>query len=358
MTTSAYRFNSAHESAWRANDPGLLESMIWTLTPSEVEELESAIAPLEHHHGPLESLNRADFPLPTFSGRLEEIRHSVLHGKGIAVVKGIPVAGRSLAHIERLYWCLGTWLGQAVSQSVMGDLVGHVTDVSGKDPNERAYRNSLSLPLHTDISDMVAMLSIRPAKEGGLSTFASAAAIHNEMLATRPDLLEPLYRGYRMHLFGEELPGEPPVTAHRVPVLSMSEGLVSTRIVPEYIDMAEVELGEPLPGLDREALDTFLRIAERADMRLDLMLEPGDLSLINNYAVLHARTLFNDFEVTDKKRYLMRLWLMCDDRRPVDESAFDVRSGGITPQLDRDNSYFEGETAMKANRGRYGEGEL
>ena len=64
---------------------------------------------------------------------------------------------------------IGSRMGTAVSQSVMGDRIGHVTDVSGKDPNERAYRNSLELPLHTDISDIVGMLCIRPAMRGGES---------------------------------------------------------------------------------------------------------------------------------------------------------------------------------------------
>ena len=73
----------------------------------------------------------------------------------------------------------------------MGDLIGHVTDVSGKDPNERAYRNSLELPLHTDLSDMIAMLSIRASKEGGLSLYSSVAAVHNELLASNPELLPP-----------------------------------------------------------------------------------------------------------------------------------------------------------------------
>lgn len=344
-----------HPCVWRASDPGLEKSITWHLTGDDRREILSVTQALAAHHTTYQTVARADFELPSLGPKLEDVCRDVAHGRGIAIVKGFPVDNLTVAEIELMYWGIGLYFGKAVSQSVMGDLIGHVTDVSGKDPNERAYRNSLELPLHTDLSDMIAMLSIRASKEGGLSLYSSVAAVHNEMLACNPELLPSLYHGYRMHRFGEQAPGEPPVTAHRVPVLSEREGYVSARIVPEYIDMAEVELGEPMAPIDRQAVDTFLATAMRDDICLRTMLEPGDLSVINNYAVLHARTLFNDFVEPERKRLLLRLWLDGYDRRPVHEDAFDVSCGGIAQQKDRDSSYFDGDTARRANRGRYGE---
>ncbi|MBT6274237.1 MAG: hypothetical protein HOI95_08905 [Chromatiales bacterium] len=337
-----------HASVWRGSDPGFASSITWHLTEEEQQAL-------------LEQVDRTTTVArpPRTSGidpattRFRAISQDINHGRGIAIVKGVPIEGLSFAQIECLYETIGHHFGHAVSQSVMGDRIGHVTDISGKDANQRAYRNSLEIPLHTDRSDIVAMLSVRTAKEGGLSTYASVGAVHNLLLETNPKLLAPLYRGYRMHLFGEEPPGAAPVTADPVPVLSARDGLVSARIVPEYIDMAEVELGEPLAPLDREAVDTFLQVAASAQMRFDIMLEPGDLSLINNYAVLHARTLFDDYPEQERKRYLLRLWLETDDRRQLDEAMFE--KGGIDQQPERENSYYNGDAARAANRGRYGE---
>ena len=104
---------------------------------------------------------------------------------------------------------LGLHLGHPVSQSNLGDLVGHVVNVGGDDRRERAYRNNRSLSLHTDRCDYIGMLCLNEAKTGGVSGFCSAIAVHNEILATRPELLAPLYAGYRLHRFGEQAPGEP-----------------------------------------------------------------------------------------------------------------------------------------------------
>jgi hypothetical protein len=44
-----------------------------------------------------------------------------------------------------------------------------------------------------------------------------------------------------------------------------------------------------------------------------MLLEPGDLQLLNNYVCLHSRTEFEDFQEEDRKRHLLRLWLSTPD---------------------------------------------
>src|SRR5215510_4407745 len=105
----------------------------------------------------------------------------------------------------------------------MGDRIGHVTDVGGQDRRERAYRNSRELTMHTDRCDVIGMLCVRKARRGGVSGYSSAHTIYNDILASRPALLEPLFRGFPYHRRGEQLPGEPIVTPAPVPVLSWSE---------------------------------------------------------------------------------------------------------------------------------------
>ena len=342
-------------SAWRRADLGDLSEVSFHLSDVHVAELDEALqAALRAGHD-LASLTREHFPLPTLAAEFSSLYQNLQRGHGIVFIRGVPVARYTLPELELLYWGIGTWFGMGVSQSVMGDRIGHVTDVSGKDPNERAYRNSLAIPPHTDLADIVGMLSVRRAAEGGLSTYTSVTAIHNEILRTRPECLAPLYRGYRMHRFGEQPPGEPPVTAHPVPVLAERDGLVSARIVPEYIDMAEVELGEPMAAADRAALDCFLALADHPDLRLDVMLEPGDLSFINNYTVLHSRTAFEDDPALFESgfgRLLLRLWLIAPDRRPVPDDFARAEGDGISAQAGRESTYFDGEAAAAAHRER------
>src|SRR5205814_299428 len=63
-------------------------------------------------------------------------------------------------------------------------------------------------------------------------------------------------------------------------------------------------------------LDTF-RAAARA-LQLELRLEPGEATFLNNYTVLHARSEFEDWDLPAQKRLMLRLWLdVTRNARPV-----------------------------------------
>jgi hypothetical protein len=372
-------------AAWRSCEVSK-EAISVDLRPTDVAELSLA---LRASRGiPITQIDSNSFPLGAhLSKRVQHVNYELQQGRGLVLLRGFPI-DQEASDIERMYWGLCSHIGSAAPQSLLGDLIGQVTDVSGKDPNERAYRNSLALPFHTDSADIVTMLSLQKAQSGGLSIFSSALAVHNEILRARPDLLEPLFRGYKYHQFGEHAKGGAAVTEGLVPVLSTQDGQVSARIVPEYIDMAEAELGQPLSKLDRAALNFFLETAEREDMRLELMLDAGDLLLFNNRTLLHSRTAFYDHDDPARKRHLIRLWLLHERqspfRRPLspqlvnyENSTRNVRSssgsgdseGGLQGHTEcnatssaassaaSSATYFSGSAAREANRGRYGEEE-
>jgi hypothetical protein len=219
----------------------------------------------------------------------------------------------------------------------MGDRLGHVTDVTDVDPHARAYRARQELSLHTDLSDIASLLCLHPAGSGGQSQFASALAIHNEMLATRPDLLAPLYRGFRWHRMGEHGAGEEPVTPHRVPHFSHLGGRLSCRYVRNYIREGAFALGEPLDRTEEEALDVFDEIARCPAFRLELILSRGTAVFVNNLTVLHARSAFENHGDPAKKRHLLRLWL-ASHAAPAVVPEIQIygngREGGIPKQED------------------------
>ena len=68
------------------------------------------------------------------------------------------------------------------------------------------------------------------------------------------------------------------------------------------------------------ALDLFDSIAEHKDARLDMAFEPGDIQILHNHQILHARNDFDDWPDVDRKRHLLRLWLSPDDGRPLPDS--------------------------------------
>ena len=244
-------------------------------------------------------------------------RDEVLGGRGFVVLRGLSRERSAPDDVAAIFWGLGTHFGRAVSQSNMGDRIGHVTDVGGQDRRERAYRTSRELTLHTDRCDVIGMLCLTPAMRGGVSGYTSIHTVYNDILASRPDLLEPLFAGFRYHRRGEELPGEPAITPEPVPVLSESEGQLSVVFLRAYIEMAAKEMGVPLTAVEREALDYFEEVARRADVKLEFTLEPGEAIFFNNCTMLHNRTAFEDGSDPARRRHLLRLWLMLDGVQPL-----------------------------------------
>ena len=272
---------------------------------------------------------------------LDELRSSLLQGRGIALLRGFPIERLSQAEIELVFWRIGLSLGRPVSQSVMGDRLGHIIDVTDQDPNARAYRNRSELTPHTDPADLLTFLCLQPAKSGGVSRFVSSMTIHEEIRRSRPDLLERLYRGFRYHRLGEQAPGKPAVTPHRIPVFSNSSGTVSCRYVRQYIEVATDEDPEiNLTDEDYEALDLFETLAADPELCIEFTLSPGEAIFANNFTVMHARTSFQDHNGPDRKRHLLRLWLAADPPRPlVPEIQHFEGEPGIPPQPGRLPSY-------------------
>jgi hypothetical protein len=71
------------------------------------------------------------------------------------------------------------------------------------------YQHNQRLGFHADPTDIVALLCIRPAKSGGLSSIVSGVAVHNEIVRSRPDLAQVLYVILHSRTSYEDYP-EPP----------------------------------------------------------------------------------------------------------------------------------------------------
>ena len=134
----------------------------------------------------------------------------------------------------------------------------------------------------------------RRAKEGGLSSVVSTMAVHDEIRRTRPDLLPILHRGF--HYAEREAADNPEgVSARPIPVFSEHRGVLSCRFIRNPIETGAKRRGVPLTGPEQEALELMSALCAREDMRLDMMLEPGDMQFCNNYTTAHARTEFEDW---------------------------------------------------------------
>ena len=305
-------------SAWRgaaiADDP----AWISTLTPAEVEDLAAALRGVQARGIPTTAITRADFPLPALAPRLAQWLEEVRGGRGFFVVRGLPAGRFDEAEREAIFWGLGTHLGTAVSQNSHGEMLGHVFDQGRTygSANTRGYQTKARLDFHTDRCDLVGLLCQRRAKEGGLSSVVSTMAVHDEILRLRPDLLPILYRGFH-YSEREAADRADGVTARPIPVFSRHGGVLSCRFIRNPIETGAQRRGVPLTGAEREALEMMSELSAREDMRLDMMLEPGDMQFCNNYVITHARTEFEDWPEPEKRRLMVRLWLTFDVRRPL-----------------------------------------
>jgi hypothetical protein len=238
--------------------------------------------------------------------------------RGLVIVRGIPVEAHPVEDIATIFWAIGTHLGRGVSQSALGDMLGEVRDETppGQPESARGYLSRRELSLHVDLAQIVGLMCVRQARQGGYSQYASGLAVHNDILASRPELMPILYRGFPYHRRGEEAPTAAPITPYDVPVFSNADGHVSVFMVREIINAAFRELRRDFTSEETDAIDTFRATAER--LQFETRLEPGEASFLNNYTVMHARSEFDDWGEPDKKRLMLRLWLDVErKRRPV-----------------------------------------
>ena len=325
------------ETRWRSSDLGSADAVVVDV---DLETLASAAAALiESGRDPL-SITETDLALLGAEDGVNELGRVLRDGRGIAIVRGFPVDDVAPATIELMFWRIGLALGTPVSQSVMGELLGHVIDKTDIDPHARAYRRNEKLTPHTDPADYLAFLCLHPAAEGGVNYFVSSLELHEILRAGHPDLLECLYRGYRYSRFGEQADDEDPITPHRIPVFSHMDGLVSSRLVRQYIEVAAAENPDiVLDATDRRALDLLDDLASDPNLALVFTLAKGEAVFANNFTVYHARTEFTD-PPGEPKRHLLRLWLEAEPGRPVvAETQIYPGSSGVPPQPGRVPSY-------------------
>ena len=324
--------------------------MAYTLSKEELSALDTALIEVKSKGLAVEEVTANDFPLGVLEKVVAGWIQEIDYGKGLVFLQGIPVARYTKDDCALIFWGIGAHMGEAQSQSLAGDRLGHVVNLGGDNPRYRAYQNSTELALHTDATDIVGMMCLVPAREGGLSGYAGAAAIYNELLDHHPDVLPILCEGFHYHLFGEHAPGESPVTEEKTPVFSEKDGCLSISYLRSYIEMAFAHMGKEKTAAESEALDTLDQVAHGPKCFRQFMLSPGDMLFFSNYTVLHNRTAFVDDDDLDKRRHLLRLWLRAHDPRPLVEniSAFGKRRG-ISKQEGR-TSIYDGELEYEEYR--------
>lgn len=298
-------------AAWTGQGLAGDTSWIHVLTADAVASIDAALAAVKGKGLKFPHFGKADFPLDAQALKLPQHANELENGRGFMLMRGLPIERYSDDDINIIYYGIGLHLGEPVRQNPKGELLGSVMNVGDTSlKTTRVYETNLYLPYHSDPSDVVGLLCVRQAKSGGVSSLVSVAAVYNEILEHHPEFLGLYYRPmYFAHLC-EPLPSLSPIFSHHL-------GKLSCRYLRQYIELGHEIREQPLSKVEFEALDLFDSIIHKASIRVDMMLEPGDIQFANNYAVLHSRTEFEDDANPALHRKLLRLWLKMPNARTL-----------------------------------------
>ncbi|KAI9148183.1 Taurine hydroxylase-like protein SAT17 [Paramyrothecium foliicola] len=307
--------------------PDLEESSyIYTLSHEDIVEINKAIhlaetgQPATLDPG---KLNPQTFPLPALGKKLQAICDEIHTGQGFYVIRGLQVETWSAYQRVLAYAGVTSYIGaERACQDDQGSKLLYITDHGNASPIAQKRQAPYSSPFHTDVCDILAMHVYETAASGGAFKIASSGKIYNEIARHRPDMIHELaadswvFDKLRATLFWFSDAAETADWSTRPILLSFGpQGPSFCYSRRPLIGSAAAPRTPGIPEMTErqaEAIDTIHFVAEQHELCLPLI--RGDVALVNNLAVMHARAAFQDDEARGKKRLIARMWLRNEEK--------------------------------------------
>ena len=315
MPTAIYTEQVTGPMAWTGADFSSKEDFAFDLSARNVAALESIL--LATAKKDRDEITAADARHPDLDDDLARLYQDLMFGKGLACVRGFPVEQHSIEDLERIYWAFCTHLGYLVSNNSFGHRMVRVQEevLPGGVQPARGTKSRAELAMHNDAADILSLLCVYPAAQGGESQFASGPAAHNRILAERPDLLNVLYQGFPHHRRSEQPDDQPDVTPYDVPVFSQIDGRICINFTYSSILPAMHALGREFTNEQNEAVELLRNLL--VEQQVEFRLESGEAAVANNFAMCHSRSDFVSSTDPKKARCFLRAWMEVprEDRR-------------------------------------------
>jgi len=297
---------------WRRDD--LADGYVFHLTDAHLAELDAALATAEAQADGVLDITREIFPLPTLAPELARLTADLVDGRGVVLIRGVPVDRADKDRASAIYWGIGTHVGHPWPQNAKGHLLGDVTDQGRRadDPTSRGNEiGGVPFPYHSDGSDLVGLFCLDAGAGGGASLVANVVTIHNELVRKEPELAAELYAPLPYDLRGEQAPGAR--SWYTMPVFTRRGDRLFARYIRPYIESSRRHADAPrVPDAARAAMDRVDAMCADPQYHVAMDLQPGDIQFVNNYHVLHAREGYRDDRESGRIRHLKRLWLETD----------------------------------------------
>lgn len=142
------------------------------------------------------------FPLNRLHQKLREISNEIHNDRGFKVIRGLPVAKHTREENVIMYAGVSLHVAPIIGrqdhqfEGKPADVaMNHIKDMSktvdGSKIGSPAYTTEKQV-FHTDAGDVIALLCLETAAEGGSSKLSSSWKVYNELAETRPDLIRTL----------------------------------------------------------------------------------------------------------------------------------------------------------------------
>ena len=306
---------------WLAADLRADQSWIVTLPPEAGQTLIATVRASFVPGRPLLEYGRDDFDLGIAEAPIAKAFGEAKHGRGLALVQGLPRTDLSEDEFALLTWAIGLRHGVARPQGKVSQYLSAVRDAGTvyRSAGGRGYSSNAELDFHTDGADLAVLACFNAAKTGGMSMISSSVAAHRLLVEERPDLAEALHTPFHFSRQAEEALHETPSYAN--PIYDESNGLLFSKWNRNRMNSAQRMEGVPrLSAVQRTAIDLLDTVLRRDAVMYSMHLQPGDMQIINNHVTLHSRTEFEDFDDPAQRRLLFRLWLAPPDSPPLPET--------------------------------------
>ncbi|WP_426193855.1 TauD/TfdA family dioxygenase [Massilia sp. DWR3-1-1] len=238
---------------------------------------------------------------------------------GVARLALVEQPGQhALARLEHLLLLVSRQIGFVLPQSYAEGELAHVQD-ERRDyalPGTRGHQTNHALAFHSDRCDVNLLLYVRTSSNGGQLSVLPYAQAAGRLRVQAPAALQVLFDGFPVDLREERIFAS--LLWHWRPILWERDGTICGHYIRRFI--ADSQRHADCPRLDArqtQALDQWDGALEALRAAHSFAPHPGELLLLDNYRVMHARSAYVDVPAHDAGRLALRTWVAPFDSAPL-----------------------------------------
>ncbi|RSL59739.1 hypothetical protein CEP51_013880 [Fusarium floridanum] len=288
------------------------EAYTLTLTEGDLLGIRTAVSYFKSLGLPRGSVDRSNFPLPEDLGtKLRQINDTLNNGRGFQVVRGIDPTSHS--EEEHILIFAGICAHVATHRNWFIDHLRHEKQHDVPGVNLRPPELPVSMDFHTDVDSgpILALFVEKKSKSGGNQHLSSFWTIYNSLAREAPEVIGELASSWHWEKPDKENIDGPNIVMPSRPIIGKADGKMQINYAKAYLaGHLKYPMNETSPSLSppqEAALKILADTARRHRLQLDT--KEGDLVLVNNLSIMHAREAFVDDEVSGEVRHILRLWL-------------------------------------------------